>query len=137
MSKTSPKALRADVDKCIECLKDKDKRIWKIEQKIKAIRDAFLIFVHVIAVGGSYFILGHAWCYIASNGQYGLTSFIGQLGKQWGSYDNTSRSYTYNIPYAINGDVGLVLAAIMIAMLSLLTVGWLTYFWLLCNRDCE
>jgi hypothetical protein len=124
--------MKEEIESLKKCLKDKDKRIYKIEKRYKSIVTFVLVIWYVILVPGSYLLVGDAWCYIASNGSYDIFGYFGHCANHYNSINTTGADATYEatyeIPYALNGNAGFVLLIVMAILLVLLTLGWFTWF---------
>lgn len=99
------------------CLKDKDKRLTKLENRWDFIKHVCLFICYLFIIPSSYFILFHAWVYIGFGGKIGLIDFL------------FNPNITYKPEYyTLDMQSGFVLFFIMIILLFVLTISWIIWF---------
>ena len=121
-----------------KCLKDKDKRISKIERRWESITSFFSTFFYGFLVCLSYYLVFFAWVFIATNGTWknGIVDIIVKNTHNfmmwWPVPKELDENITYpsqNImPQVLSNESGLLLAIMMIIILVVLSIGWILWF---------
>ena len=126
-----------------KCLKDKDKRISKIEERWENIISFLSTIFYGFFICFSYYLVFFAWIFIATNGAWknGIVDIIVKNIHNYMIWFSTPTELDENITYpsqnimpqVLSNESGLLLAIIMIIILSLLSICWLLWF----TRDGE
>lgn len=101
------------------CLRDKDKRITKIEEHLRLIKLSVLGIWYTFWISGSILLVVHSWVYVATNSKWGLIDFL-----------ILASNNTKTIPHVFSDGPNTVFSFIMILFVSLVCSGWIGFFYL-------
>jgi hypothetical protein len=105
-----------EIQKLRQCLRDKDKRLTKIENKFHAIYVIVMCLWYGFLIPFSYTLLFDAWVIISTNGHCTFFDFFFDIYK------------FRSIPYVLSDMNGFFLAVLILILVCLLSIGWIAWF---------